>query len=40
MAIVEGVIVTSGTTGTLRLRHASATATAILANSYGELVAF
>ncbi len=42
MAIVEGVIVTSGTPGTLRLRHASetATATTILANSYGELVAF
>jgi hypothetical protein len=34
--------VTSGTTGTLRLRHASETAatTTIRANSYGELVAF
>ena len=42
MAIVEGVIVTGGTTGALRLRHASETATptTILANSYGELVAF
>ena len=40
MAIVEGVIVTGANAGNLQLRHASetATATTILANSYGELV--
>lgn len=41
MAIVEGVLVNGVTPGTLQLRHGSetATATTILANSYGELTA-
>jgi hypothetical protein len=39
MAVVEGVLVTGATPGTLQLRHGSetATATTILANSYGQL---
>ncbi len=42
VAIVEGVLVTGANAGTLQLRHASetATATTILANSFGELIAF
>ena len=39
MAIVEGILVTGANAGTLQLRHASetASATTILANSFGEL---
>jgi hypothetical protein len=40
MALLEGVIVVGATAGSLQLRHGSetATATTILANSYGELL--